>query len=95
LPNIGEFVEVVFGLFRIGALPVYALPAHRETEIAHFCSFTEAVAYVVPDRHAGFDHRELATAMRERTPSLRHVFVAGDPGGHTALSEVPCEPSGP
>ncbi|MYR61032.1 AMP-binding protein, partial [Streptomyces sp. SID625] len=37
LPNRGEFVEVVFALFRIGALPVYALPAHRESEIAHFC----------------------------------------------------------
>ncbi|MFI8490261.1 (2,3-dihydroxybenzoyl)adenylate synthase [Streptomyces rubrogriseus] len=95
LPNIGEFVEVVFALFRIGALPVYALPAHRETEISHFCSFTEAVAYVVPDTHAGFDHRDLAARMRERTPALRHVFVAGDPGEHTALSEVPCEPSGP
>ncbi|MFD5055736.1 (2,3-dihydroxybenzoyl)adenylate synthase [Streptomyces tendae] len=95
LPNIGEFIEVVFALFRIGALPVYALPAHRETEISHFCSFTEAVAYVVPDTHAGFDHRDLAARMRERTPGLRHVFVAGDPGEHTALSDVPCEPSGP
>ncbi|WP_432163538.1 (2,3-dihydroxybenzoyl)adenylate synthase [Streptomyces tendae] len=95
LPNIGEFIEVVFALFRIGALPVYALPAHRETEISHFCSFTEAVAYVVPDTHAGFDHRGLAARMRERTPGLRHVFVAGDPGEHTALSDVPCEPSGP
>ncbi|MFG3248708.1 (2,3-dihydroxybenzoyl)adenylate synthase [Streptomyces sp. NPDC048187] len=95
LPNVGEFVEVVFALFRIGALPVYALPAHRETEISHFCSFTEAVAYVVPDTHAGFDHRDLAARIRERTPGLRHVFVAGDPGQHTALSEVPCEPSGP
>ncbi|MFC8371743.1 (2,3-dihydroxybenzoyl)adenylate synthase [Streptomyces sp. NPDC057239] len=95
LPNIGEFVEVVFALFRIGALPVYALPAHRETEISHFCSHTEAVAYVVPGRHDGFDHRELASRMRKRTPGLKHVFVAGDPGEHTALSEVPCEPSGP
>ncbi|MEU0227323.1 (2,3-dihydroxybenzoyl)adenylate synthase [Streptomyces sp. NPDC006284] len=95
LPNTGEFVEVVFALFRIGALPVYALPAHRETEIFHFCSFSEAVAYVVPDVHAGYDHRELASRMRRRTPSLKHVFVAGDPGGHTALAEVPCEPSGP
>ncbi|WP_416957763.1 (2,3-dihydroxybenzoyl)adenylate synthase [Streptomyces sp. Agncl-13] len=92
LPNVGEFVEVVFALFRIGALPVYALPAHRETEISHFCSFTGAVAYVVPDLHAGFDHRVLASRVKERTPSLRHVFVVGDPGEHTALSDVPCEP---
>ncbi|USQ85073.1 (2,3-dihydroxybenzoyl)adenylate synthase [Streptomyces phaeoluteigriseus] len=95
LPNVGEFFEVVLALFRIGALPVFALPAHRETEVAYFCSFTEAVAYVVPDTHAGFDHRELATRVRERTPGLRHVFVAGDPGGHTPLSEVPCDPAGP
>lgn len=95
LPNVGEFVEVVFALFRIGALPVYALPAHRETEIAHFCSFAEAVAYVVPDVHAGYDHRELASRMRESAPTLKHVFVAGEPGEHTALAEVPCEPSAP
>ncbi|MYY03161.1 (2,3-dihydroxybenzoyl)adenylate synthase [Streptomyces sp. ATexAB-D23] len=91
LPNIAEFAEVVFALFRIGALPVYALPAHRETEIGYFCSFAEAVAYVIPDRHAGFDHRALATAVQERTPTLKHVFVVGDPGKHTALSDVPCE----
>ncbi|MGW3009288.1 (2,3-dihydroxybenzoyl)adenylate synthase [Streptomyces sp. NPDC001219] len=95
LPNTGEFFEVVFALFRIGALPVYALPAHRETEIGYFCSFTEATAYVIPDRHAGFDHRALATKVRARTPSLRHVFVAGEPGEHTALSDVPCDPAGP
>ncbi|MEW1825906.1 (2,3-dihydroxybenzoyl)adenylate synthase [Streptomyces sp. NPDC088196] len=94
LPNVGEFVEVVFALFRIGALPVYALPAHRESEIGHFCSFTEAVAYVVPDVHAGFDHRVLASRVKEQTPSLRHVFVVGDAGEHTALSDVPCDPAG-
>ncbi|MFJ8885651.1 (2,3-dihydroxybenzoyl)adenylate synthase [Streptomyces sp. NPDC102402] len=93
LPNIAEFIEVVFALFRVGALPVFALPAHRETEIAYFCSFTEAVAYVIPDRHAGFDHLALASKVKERTPSLEHVFVVGSPGVHTALSEVPCEPS--
>ncbi|MCX4450517.1 (2,3-dihydroxybenzoyl)adenylate synthase [Streptomyces sp. NPDC058369] len=91
LPNIAEFAEVVFALFRIGALPVYALPAHRETEIGYFCSFAEAVAYVIPDRHAGFDHRALATAVKEQAPTLKHVFVVGDPGEHTALSDVPCD----
>ncbi|WP_407555201.1 (2,3-dihydroxybenzoyl)adenylate synthase [Streptomyces sp. Pv4-95] len=89
LPNIGEFIEVVLALFRVGALPVYALPAHRDTEIGYFCSFTEAVAYVIPDRHAGFDHRKLASEVQARTPGLRHVFVVGDPGEHTALADVP------
>ncbi|MGR8007040.1 (2,3-dihydroxybenzoyl)adenylate synthase [Streptomyces hypolithicus] len=94
LPNVAEFFEVVFALFRIGALPVFALPAHREQEIGYFCSFSEAVAYVVADRHDGFDHRDLATRVKEQTPTLRHVFVVGEPGAHTALSTVPCEPVG-
>ena len=94
LPNIAEFIEVVFALFRIGALPVFALPAHRDTEIEYFCSVTEAVAYVIPERHAGFDHLALASKVKERTPTLEHVFVVGSPGEHTALSEVPCTPTG-
>ncbi|MEV0318562.1 (2,3-dihydroxybenzoyl)adenylate synthase [Streptomyces sp. NPDC050658] len=92
LPNVAEFFEVVFALFRIGALPVFALPAHRETEIHYFCEFTEAVAYVIPDRLGGFDHRDLATKVRAEVPTLREVFVVGDPGEHTALADVPREP---
>ncbi|MFI8359931.1 (2,3-dihydroxybenzoyl)adenylate synthase [Streptomyces sp. NPDC085612] len=93
LPNTAEFFEVVFALFRIGALPVFALPAHRQAEIGYFCSFTQAVAYVGPGRLAGFDHRELAAAVRAEVPGLRHVFIAdADPGPFTALADVPVEP---
>uniref|UniRef100_A0AAU2W1B5 (2,3-dihydroxybenzoyl)adenylate synthase n=1 Tax=Streptomyces sp. NBC_00008 TaxID=2903610 RepID=A0AAU2W1B5_9ACTN len=89
LPNIAEFFEVVFALFRIGALPVFALPAHRETEISYFCAFTEAVAYVIAAEHDGYDYRELAAKARAGSGTLRHVFVAaGDPGEFEALSDV-------
>lgn len=90
LPNTADFFEVVFALFRLGALPVFALPAHRRAEIGYFCAFTEAAAYVVPgEPQGGFDHRELAADVRAAAPALRHVLVAGgDPGGHTALDEV-------
>ncbi|MFF6883869.1 (2,3-dihydroxybenzoyl)adenylate synthase [Streptomyces sp. NPDC012421] len=93
LPNVAEFLEVIFALFRLGALPVFALPAHRESEITYFCAFTGAVAYVVPDTHAGFDHRALATTVLARCPELRHVFVVGeDAGPFEALADVPAEP---
>ncbi|MFG2180750.1 (2,3-dihydroxybenzoyl)adenylate synthase [Streptomyces abikoensis] len=92
LPNVAEFFEVVFALFRIGALPVFALPAHRETEIRHFCAFTEAAAYVIADVAEGYDYRELATKVRAEVPTLKHVLVVGDPGEHTALADVPAEP---
>ncbi|WP_030786283.1 (2,3-dihydroxybenzoyl)adenylate synthase [Streptomyces sp. NRRL S-920] len=96
LPNIAEFFETVFALFRIGALPVFALPAHRETEIRYFCEFTEAAAYVIPAEHGGFDYRDLAAKVLAEVPALRHVFVAeGDPGAFEALSDVPVDPAGP
>ncbi|MCX5433360.1 (2,3-dihydroxybenzoyl)adenylate synthase [Streptomyces sp. NBC_00257] len=95
LPNVAEFFEVVFALFRIGALPVFALPAHRETEISYFCEFTEAVAYVVAAEHGGYDYRELAARTRAGAPALRHVFVArGEPGEFEALADVAEDPVG-
>ncbi|MCY1079534.1 (2,3-dihydroxybenzoyl)adenylate synthase [Archangium lansingense] len=92
LPNIAAFFEVCFALFRLGALPVFALPAHRSAEISYFCAFTEAVAYIIPDRHVGFDYRSLAEQVRDRVPGLRHVIVAGDAGPFTPLSSLYASP---
>jgi 2,3-dihydroxybenzoate-AMP ligase len=94
LPNVAEFFEVCFALFRIGALPVFALPAHRSSEVSYFCEFTEAKAYVIPDVHAGFDYRGLAREVRGRVPGLRHVLVAGEPGEFVALEDLYGEPGG-
>ena len=62
LPNRASFVEVVVALFRVGALPVFALPAHRGVEIGYFLRHTDAVGYVVADTHDGFDYRALTWA---------------------------------
>lgn len=88
LPNTAAFFEVCFGLFRLGALPVLALPAHRSAEIGAFCAFTDAAAYIIPARHAGYDYRALARQVRARCPGLAHVIVAGDPDEFTALDDL-------
>jgi 2,3-dihydroxybenzoate---[aryl-carrier protein] ligase len=92
LPNIAEFFEVVFALLRLGALPVFALPAHRSSEIGYFCEFTEAEAYVIADQYGGFDYRALARQVRRQVSTLRHVVVAGDPGEFTPLSQLRATP---
>ncbi|MFF9567382.1 (2,3-dihydroxybenzoyl)adenylate synthase [Streptomyces sp. NPDC014685] len=93
LPNIAEFFEVIFALFRIGALPVFALPAHRESEIGYFCEFTGAAAYVIAGEHDGYDYRKLAAKVRAEVPTLRHVFVAGpDAGPFEPLDAVHTDP---
>jgi 2,3-dihydroxybenzoate-AMP ligase len=86
LPNITEFLTLCFALFRIGALPVMALPPHREHEISYLVEHSEAVAYAVPDRFRGFDFLELAATIRAGAPSLEHVLVAGDAEGDGAVA---------
>lgn len=88
LPNVAEFFSVVFGLFRARLIPVFALPAHRHVEIAHFAQTSEASAYVIPAVAAGFDYRQLAAQVQGQVPTLRHVAVAGDAEGFVALDDL-------
>ena len=72
LPNVPEYLEVVFALFRLGALPVFALPAHRASEIRYFAEHAEATAIVTVGRHDRFDHAaaalEVAADRRRGAP---------------------------
>ncbi|MBC9719425.1 thioester reductase domain-containing protein [Streptomyces sp. TRM66268-LWL] len=77
LPNRSDFLEVVFGLTRLGAVPVLALPAHRDAEIGYVCATAEAVAYVCP---SGDVYEAMARRMCEQVTSLRHVVMAGGRG---------------
>lgn len=78
LPNVAGYVEIVFALFKIGALPVFSLPSHRYNEIRYFCEFTEAKAYIVMDSFGGFDYRSLARQVQQEVSSLEHIIVLGD-----------------
>lgn len=78
MPNVIGYVEMVFALFKIGALPVFALPSHRYSEISHFCSFSEAKAYVGVDTFGGFDYRSLARQVQQEIPTLKHVIILGE-----------------
>jgi 2,3-dihydroxybenzoate-AMP ligase len=79
LPNVVEFPAVVFGLLRLGVLPVFALPPHREHEINYLVEHSEAVAYLACDTFGGFSYRDLAAAARKAAPALRHVLVLDGP----------------
>lgn len=92
LSNVPELAAVAIALFRIGAPPVFALPAHRRSEIAYLCQTAEAVAYIAPDHHMGFDFRALAAEVQPVCPALRHILVAGDAGPFTPLDRVRAEP---
>lgn len=89
LPNCVAFFAVTFALFRLGALPVFALPAHRRREIGFFCRHAQAVAYVAPERHDGFDYRALARDVKADAPTLRHVLFTAPGNANLALADAP------
>lgn len=77
LPNCWEFVVATLSCLRLGAVPVWTLPTNRSQEITGVVVHAEAAAIVVPDTFKGFDHQEMARAVADAVPSVRHVFVAG------------------
>jgi 2,3-dihydroxybenzoate-AMP ligase len=96
LPNVPQFIYLYYACARIGLLPVMALPAHRQAEIAYLAEFSEAAAYAIPGAARGFDYRGLAREVRAAVPALRHVLVAGDDGasddGTVSLDELLADP---
>lgn len=94
LGNIAEFFSVVFGLFRAGLVPVYSLPAHRQTEIVHLAARSEAAAYIAAANYDGFDYRALARDVLVQVSGLRHVIILGDAQEFTPLSACTADPIG-
>jgi mycobactin salicyl-AMP ligase len=88
LPNSCEFAVALFGLLRVGAIPVMCLTGHRAAELGHFAAVSEATALLIPDSASGFDYCPMAQELSRDHPGLRHVIVDGDPGPFTSWSQV-------
>ena len=97
LPNIWPFVVLTLGCLRAGIVPVMALPAHRQHELAYLCEHSEARALVIPGVLRDFDHQELAAGLLAGSATLEHVLVAGDDvrPGHADLTATCAAPGEP
>jgi salicylate---CoA ligase len=96
LPNGWPFAVLTLGCLRAGVVPVMALPAHRQHELAYLCQHSEARALAVPGMLRGFDHLQLAARLLDSSDTLEHVLVAApdvDPR-YQDLAALCAEPSG-
>lgn len=82
--NTHQYPVVLFALFRLGAVPVCALPAHRGAEIGYFCAHTKAKAYVHP---GDAEHHKTAAAAVDQTATAVHTV-----GEIAALAGAVTEP---
>jgi len=86
LPNMPEFLYLSFALFKLGALPVFALPAHRDYEITYLIEFSHAVAYAIPATFRDFDYVKMAERIKSQLPSLKHILVVGEENRESLLN---------
>ena len=91
LPNVREFVLVLFGLLRAGAIPIMTLPAHREAEITHFAQLSNAVGYIAAGESHDFSYRRLAEKLRAAVPTLRHILFLDDTGPLVPVNSMATE----
>ncbi|MBY0788470.1 (2,3-dihydroxybenzoyl)adenylate synthase [Corynebacterium parakroppenstedtii] len=81
LPNAAVHMEAIFGIWSIGAVPVFALPAHGADDVAHFAQTAPAgvrIAAVPRDKHA----KRVEKGLREECPELTTIQIdprADDP----------------
>ncbi|MBI4334083.1 MAG: AMP-binding protein [Chloroflexi bacterium] len=75
-PNIVEFFYVLFGLAKIGVIPVMCLPRHRKLEVSHMVALHEAKAIFVPAGEK-FDYLGMVNEFRREAPTLKLFLTIG------------------
>ncbi|WP_237538651.1 AMP-binding protein [Streptomyces sp. SID486] len=94
LPDVPELVVTAFALMRVGAAPVFCPLSYRTAEVAHVVRVTEAVGYVGPAVHQGFDHTAMAADIAARGPFLRRVFTYEPPAAASPYGGLATDVSG-
>ena len=81
LPNTRFFASLYFGLQRIGAIPIMALPSHRYRELRQFVGLSGAVAAAAPATAGETDFAELHRRVSAEHPGLRLSILQGGADG--------------
>ncbi|MCB5170086.1 AMP-binding protein [Streptomyces bambusae] len=100
LPDVPEFVTVVFALVRAGAVPVLLpgpvpLPGRAPAEVLPpVVTATQAVGYVGPAAYGGAELRPVLEGIAAHEPFLRRVFTYEPPGSASPYGGVSTDPAG-
>ncbi|EIO3280179.1 salicylate synthase [Salmonella enterica] len=81
LPNSIGFLVALFGLFRLGARPVLAMPTQGENDLLALCQSALPRMWIHTDRYLVHDFQPLSMRLSECFPTLQQVVVsqADDP----------------
>ncbi len=90
LPNTAVFVYLYFGLQKIGAIPIMALPSHRYREVSQFVRQARAVACATPLAARDVSFTQLVNRLRGECETLRWGLVQHGPApeGFVAIADL-------
>lgn len=92
LPNCIGFVVSFFALFRIGALPILAMPSQRENDIDALCELAKPKSYLVPYSFLGTDYRPLIQRIADKYPQITQLHVGGENDPDLTMTPFEAEP---
>ncbi len=88
LPNRISFVLTLFALTRAGAIPILALPAHREAELEGIIKVAQPSANIVAEKYLGYDYLPMAKRLKEKYPCVKRLLVDGTREGEVLLQAL-------
>ncbi|HVV92503.1 MAG TPA: class I adenylate-forming enzyme family protein [Hyphomicrobiales bacterium] len=94
LPTTHEILVAYMAVLRVGAIATPVAMQYRAHELTYILRHCRACAFVTCARIGRWPHAEMALALREAVPSLRHVlaFGAAVPPGAIALDAALASP---
>lgn len=76
--NTISFAVICFALFRIGAIPVLAMPAHRETEVSGIIDKSHATGYIVIRSFHGYNYEKMAKNINEKHRVIKYFWFVDE-----------------
>ncbi|PWJ49403.1 AMP-binding protein [Faecalicatena contorta] len=73
LPNSINYILCFFGLLKIGAIPIMALPAHRINEIKGMIHTAKPTGYICQERYMGFEYAQIISELKEDN-QIQHIL---------------------
>jgi yersiniabactin salicyl-AMP ligase len=95
LPSSLDFIRISFALFKIGVVPVMALPAQRSNEISGILKNSRAKGYLIADAYLGFDYRKMAREVLATLENKPSVIVVGNCAEFEPFDDYESQPSYP
>jgi non-ribosomal peptide synthetase component E (peptide arylation enzyme) len=78
LPNRYEFLVAFYGMQRIGAVPVLAVPRHGAREISHFLQVMQPMGWILPLRDGNREFEPLIERVKPGSHGVELLIMVGE-----------------